>query len=132
MVFSMKIIKGNSLQFTAASHEDPTSPGAFKKVLLARGALPPGGQLAMVNWAKIPPLRSFALHYHEDMFEVFIFTSGDGVMTVDSEEEAVGAGDAVVVPPKAQHKLTNRSEISELNYVVFGISYGENGKTIVI
>lgn len=125
-------IKGAELEFTPASHEDPKNPGALKKVLLAKNALPPGGNIMMVNWAKIPADKSFSLHYHEDMHEVFVFISGTGQMQVGPDSEMVTAGDCVVVPPKTPHKLKNFSKSEEIQYIVFGISYGQCGKTIVL
>jgi mannose-6-phosphate isomerase-like protein (cupin superfamily) len=125
-------IKGEELEFTPASHEDPKDPGALKKILLGKGALPANGSIMMVNWAKIPAGKSFSLHYHEDMYEVFTFISGTGEMSVGAENAFVSSGDCVLVPPKTPHKLKNTSSLEDIHYIVFGVSYGEGGKTVVL
>lgn len=117
------------MDYIPASHEDPTDPGVYKKVLFSKLDITPG-QVQMVNWAKMPHGRAFQLHYHEDMDEVFVIVRGEVEMTVDSESEVLYAGDAVVVPAKSQHKMTNLSE-HDVEYLVFGVSRGQGGKTIV-
>lgn len=126
----MIFINGSEIEFTPASHEDPQNPGALKKVLLKKGAIPPGGNIMMLNWAKVPPAKSFALHYHEDMHEVFTFISGAGEMRVGQEVTTIKSGDCIVVPPMTPHKLSNTSVSDDLHYLVFGISHGTNGQTV--
>lgn len=84
----MKIIRFNSLDYTAASHEDPVDPGALKKVLLKWDDLP-AGRWQMINWAKIPHGKSFAPHFHEAMVEIFIILSGQVKAKVDQKEEVL-------------------------------------------
>ena len=71
----MRVIRATELEFVAASHEDPDSPGVLKKVLLQRDDLI-AGRVQMVNWALLPVGQSFSPHYHEDMEEVFIVIRG--------------------------------------------------------
>ena len=49
--------------FVPAGHEDPRSPGVWKKVLLEQAELRPG-TVRMINWARLPIGKSFAPHYH--------------------------------------------------------------------
>ena len=126
----MKLIHGNQLEFVPASHENVTAPGVFKKVLCTKADLVQG-RVQMINWARLPALSSFQLHYHEDMQEVFILMKGRVSMLVDGEESVMEPQDAVLVPPMARHKMTNLLD-SDAEYVVLGISTEKGGKTIVV
>ncbi len=121
-------IKGSDLEYVAASHEDPANPGALKKVLFAAD-LDIRGKLQMVNWAKMESGRSFELHYHQDMTEVFVIVDGQAKMNAGSEDFVMSAGDAILVPPGCPHTMTNTGNYS-LHYMVFGISEEKGGKTI--
>jgi len=123
------VSRGKALSFLAASHEDPKHPGAIKKVLFDSSTLP-SGKVQMVNWARVPAAKGFQSHYHEDMHEVFIIVSGRGEMTVNSESVVLESGDAILVPPRTLHSM-NALDGNDLDYVVFGVSSGENGKTVV-
>ncbi len=130
IVSGMKVIKGSEIPFIAAAHEDPIAPGALKRVLLKKDDLQ-NGQFQMLNWAKIPAGKSFALHYHEDMQEVFLMINGHATMTIGAETAALTRGDCVVVPIRAAHTMKNTGS-EDLEYIVFGISTGAGGKTVVI
>ena len=120
----------NNLGFIPASHENPSDPGVLKKVLFGPGELV-AGTVQMVNWAKLLPGKSFAAHYHEDMDEVFVMISGEVEMTVNHEKKVLGRGDAVLVPLCHVHSMKNLTE-DNVEYIVFGISRGKNGKTVVL
>lgn len=126
----MKVVRGTSVPFVPASHEDPRHPGTLKRVLLTAQDLFPG-QVQMVNWAEMKPGNSFRRHYHEDMAEVFIIVQGEGLMRGDSREEQLYAGDLVLVPPRVEHEMHVCGE-HVLTYIVFGVSRGTGGKTVVI
>jgi mannose-6-phosphate isomerase-like protein (cupin superfamily) len=49
-------------------------------------------------------------HYHRNTEELYLFTSGVGRMRLGDEEREVRAGDCVVIPPGAPHKLFNTGE----------------------
>lgn len=55
--------------------------------------------------ASVPPGGATAEHYHLESEEIYSFTSGTGRMRLDDEERPVRAGDTVVIPPGAVHKL---------------------------
>ena len=80
----MKIIRTDDKSFIPASHENPLSPGVWKKVLFQRDELQPG-TVQMVNWARLPVGNSFSAHYHEDMQEIFIIVAGEAEMVVAGE-----------------------------------------------
>jgi mannose-6-phosphate isomerase-like protein (cupin superfamily) len=118
------------LVFIPASHEDQVSPGVLKKVLFKKDDLMKG-RVQMINWACLPPGKSFAKHYHEDMEEIFIIVRGHAQMMIHKDRANLGTGDAVVVPVGQVHEMRNEGA-EAVEYVVVGISRGENGKTIVV
>lgn len=101
------------------------------KRVIATAADLQAGQVQMVNWAELPAGHSFQKHYHEDMQEVFMLLSGSVAMTVGDEEVKMAAGDTVIVDVKERHQMRNTGE-STAEYIVFGISSGEGGKTVVV
>jgi len=126
----MKIARAADAAFLPASHENPLAPGVWKKVLFERGDLQPG-QVPMVNWARLPASSAFAAHYHEDMQEVFVIVQGVVEMTVAAQTVELQRGDAILVDVGEIHQMRN-CEISDAEYVVFGVSRGLNGRTVVV
>jgi mannose-6-phosphate isomerase-like protein (cupin superfamily) len=57
--------------------------------------------------AVVPPGTSTIRHYHRAAEEIYVFTSGGGVMRLGDDEAPVRAGDSVVIPPGTPHQLTN-------------------------
>ena len=55
----------------------------------------------------LPPGATVAPHHHEVLEEIYYVLAGAGVMTIDDEQRAVGAGDAIYIPRRARHTLTN-------------------------
>jgi quercetin dioxygenase-like cupin family protein len=123
-------VEGSSIEYVPASHEDPTNPGVLKRVLFAAD-IDVSGELRMLNWARLEPGKSFAPHYHQDMIEFFIVVSGAPFMEVEGHVYNMVVGDAVVVHPNQVHSMSNLTD-SPVEYVVFGISKGQGGKTICI
>lgn len=126
----MKIVKSDGMEFVPAGHEDSLNPGVLKKVLFKKEDLY-NGRVQMINWAKLPPGKSFRAHYHEDMEEVFIVVEGQARIRIDEEEAIIGQGDCVLVPAGSTHKMFNES-VSNVLYVVVGITQEKGGKTIVV
>jgi len=46
-------------------------------------------------------------HYHRQAEEVYYILRGQGQMVLDGEARLVGPGDAVIIPPPAQHVIHN-------------------------
>jgi mannose-6-phosphate isomerase-like protein (cupin superfamily) len=44
-------------------------------------------------------------HYHARSEEIYLLLDGGGSMEIDGEEQTVGAGDAVLIPPGAWHRI---------------------------
>lgn len=124
------VVRANELEFEPASHEAVDNPGVFKKVLFARAKLP-AGQLQMVNWAKLPAGKSFRLHFHEDMHEIFVVVQGSAEMSLCKSQVTLGPGDAILVPPNVAHSMRSLDQ-QEVDYVVFGVTQDRGGKTVVV
>ena len=125
----MKIIRSSDLEFVPASHEPTKSPGVFKKILLYNEDIM-NGNVQMINWALLPAGRSFQAHYHEDMEEIFILLKGRAKIIIDGEEGMLETGDTVVVPMMCVHTMDNAGP-EDVEYIVVGVSLGNNGKTVV-
>jgi mannose-6-phosphate isomerase-like protein (cupin superfamily) len=69
----------------------------------------PSGNAANQSLAEatVPPGDETAEHYHRVSEEIYFFLSGAGTMRLGDDEGAVRAGDCVVIPPGAVHKLSN-------------------------
>jgi quercetin dioxygenase-like cupin family protein len=126
----MQVIRGNEIEFEAASHEDPKNPGVLKRVLARKTDLI-RGQVQMLNWSRLPQGSSFQSHYHEDMLEVFVMLGGPVAMEVDNNTVELKEGDAILIHPREVHKMENLSEGS-VDYLVFGISTEEGGQTVIV
>ncbi len=118
------------MAFLPASHENPLTPGVWKKVHFARSELQPG-TVQMVNWARLPIGNSFSAHYHEDMQEIFIIVDGTAEMVVAGESATLQRGDSILIEPRAVHRMTNRGS-QDVEYVVIGITGDRGGKTVVV
>jgi mannose-6-phosphate isomerase-like protein (cupin superfamily) len=126
----MRFVPKSAGEFVPASHEDPKNPGVLKNVLATKATLL-DGKVQMINWARLPPGKSFQSHYHEDMQEIFILVAGTAEMTVGDESREAAAGDMIVVEPREIHSMTNVGQ-TDVEYVVLGISTEEGGKTVVV
>ena len=125
----MKLIRHQQLKYQPASHENPADPGALKLILLNKSDLI-SGQIQMVNLAKIPPSRTFASHFHQDMQEVFIIITGRAKMKVGNQTVTLLPFDVVVVEPGEVHQMTALDK-TKVTYLVFGISPSGRGQTIL-
>jgi mannose-6-phosphate isomerase-like protein (cupin superfamily) len=57
--------------------------------------------------ATVPPGGATTAHYHRTTEELYYIVSGMGLMRIAEEERDVRRGDCIVIPPGAEHKLTN-------------------------
>lgn len=58
------------------------------------------------TWVEVEPGARQKMHSHEPE-QVYIVVRGEAVMTVDGDEQGVGEGDLVHVPPYAEHGIRN-------------------------
>jgi mannose-6-phosphate isomerase-like protein (cupin superfamily) len=57
----------------------------------------------------MPPNSSMGLHEHGNDEEMYIILSGEGLMTIEGKEQAVGKGDMILNKPCGTHGLLNNS-----------------------
>lgn len=68
-----------------------------------------------VTWVDVESGASQAVHSHEPE-QVYVVIAGEGLMRVGDEKHEMTAGDAVQIPPKAEHGIENTGERT-LEYV---------------
>ena len=126
----MKYMQLAKLEWIAAGHENPSSPGVIKKVLLNRfDEL--NGKLMMLNYAMIKPGESFNEHYHNGMDEVFVIVCGNAIMRIESEVVKMSKGDMMLVHAGETHKMYNMGHV-DLEYIVFGVAGNRDVETVVL
>jgi mannose-6-phosphate isomerase-like protein (cupin superfamily) len=126
----MKWIAADQSPLTPASHEDPRAPGVLRRIIAIREDFQ-AGHVQMLNWAVLPPHKSFRLHLHQDMQEVFVLIRGHVEMRVAADRRDMQPGDTVIVDAGEVHQMTNLTN-EPAEYLVFGISSGRGGRTIVV
>ena len=57
--------------------------------------------------ARLPVGASTTPHYHPQTEEIYYILSGEGQMRIAAETQTVGPGDAIAIPPGAEHQITN-------------------------
>lgn len=83
---------------------------------MQKGDLPKFGDPGFTaTWVEVAPGSRQRLHDHPSE-QVYVLTSGKGLMRVGEEEQAVAAGDLVYIPSGAIHGIENVSE-EMLTYV---------------
>jgi mannose-6-phosphate isomerase-like protein (cupin superfamily) len=66
-----------------------------------------GARNISVTWVDVPPGAEQHLHSHEDSEQVYVIVRGRGCMHVAGDEEEVGEGDLVFIPPATDHGIIN-------------------------
>ena len=82
-----------------------TLDGSTIRELAGRVSLPTFNQ--SLAEATVPAGGSTAEHYHVVSEELYFFTAGRGHLRIGDDERDVRAGECVVIPPGAVHKLAN-------------------------
>ena len=126
----MKTILADDLPFIPAGHENPLDPQVWKKVLFGQADLQ-AGRVQMVNWARLPPGKQFAAHYHEDMQEIFVIIQGTAQIVVGKETTTLRPGNAVRIDPREVHRMKNLGD-RDVEYLAVGISAQQGGRTMVV
>src|SRR5262245_4671740 len=85
-----------------------TLDGSTIRELAGPVSAPTGNQ--SLAEATVPVGGATAEHYHVVAEELYYFTRGRGRLRVGDEERDVRAGECVVIPPGAVHKLTNTGD----------------------
>jgi len=85
-----------------------TKDGSTIRELAGRVSLPAVNQ--SLAQATVPPGAATDEHFHRITEELYLFTSGMGRMELDGQARDVRAGDCVVIPPGARHRLVNTAD----------------------
>lgn len=85
-----------------------TLDGSTIRELAGRVSIPTDNQ--SLAEATVPVGGATAEHYHVVSEELYFFTAGSGRLRAGDDERDVRAGDCVVIPPGAVHKLTNTGD----------------------
>ena len=94
----MKVIRGTDLQFIE------TPGGNFGRAVAtaSRGAT----EVSVIRQRQLPGGVNPS-HTH-DREEVMVLLAGEVTVAVAEEDVVLGAGDAVIVPPRTSHRIENR------------------------
>jgi mannose-6-phosphate isomerase-like protein (cupin superfamily) len=112
----MKLVTLSELPYEAVSH----NPRIVKQVISAYGEL---GCVTQFAQAVFPPGEVAPAHRHEDITEVFLVQSGEGVILVEQNEHPLRAGCCVIVEPNESHELKNTGD-RDLVVTYFGVKAG--------
>ena len=69
-----------------------------------------------VTWVDCPPGSEQQLHQHETQEQAYVIIRGRGTMIVGDEQQEIGEGTLVVIPPRTQHAIRNTSS-EPMSYV---------------
>ena len=74
-------------------------------LLLTRGQF--GSRNLSITWVNCDPGSEQAVHSHRHNEQVYVIVRGQGLMKVSGEEQPVGPGTLVFVPPGKDHAIRN-------------------------
>ena len=57
--------------------------------------------------ARLAPGQSTTPHHHKVTEEIYYILNGTAEMTLNSDTQVVGPGDAIAIPPNARHTIKN-------------------------
>ncbi len=69
-----------------------------------------GSRNLSITWVDVPPCAEQRAHSHEEAEQVYVIVRGHGRMHVAGDEEDVGEGDLVFIPPATDHGIKNDGE----------------------
>lgn len=110
----MTITHLSQLFIQPVSHD----PHLSKQVMIANGVVP---HVTNFSQAVIPPNETVTTHHHQDMWEVFLVSEGEGSITINGTEHTLTKGTCVVVEPGEEHSLVNTGK-SALVLTYFGVA----------
>jgi mannose-6-phosphate isomerase-like protein (cupin superfamily) len=83
-------------------------------LLLTKGQF--GSQRLSITWVEGPPGSEQPHHTHPESEQVYVIVKGRGLMMVGDEEQEVGPGMLVFIPPGTPHAIRNTGS-DQLLYV---------------
>lgn len=79
----------------------------------------------------IPPGKSSPLHYHLETEESYYILQGKGQLMVGDEKTTVGAGEAILIPPRRPHRIANGGD-EDLAFLVVSVPPWQEEDMVVI
>jgi len=79
--------------------------GQVSYLLLTEGQF--GSKNLSITWVEGDPGGEQAVHAHPANEQVYVIVRGHGIMKVGDEEEEVGPGTMIFVPPSTGHAIRN-------------------------
>ena len=101
-------------QHTSTAPLNRLGDGQDSYLLLTKGQF--GSRNLAITWVDCAPGSEQRLHAHEAQEQVYVIVSGSGLMKVAGEEQEVGPGTMVFVPPRSEHAIRNIGD-GTLTYV---------------
>ena len=83
--------------------------------------------ITYVSLARLQPGLSYETHSHADHEEIYYIIAGKGKMNVDGEVGRFRDGDAIYIPVRARHSITNDGD-EMVEFLAFGGYTGERGR----
>jgi mannose-6-phosphate isomerase-like protein (cupin superfamily) len=85
-----------------------TADGSTIRSLLDRSNAPVANH--SLAEAALAPGQATVRHHHRLSEEIYYLVEGSGEMELDGERRRVTVGDAILIPPRAWHQLTNTGD----------------------
>ncbi len=91
-------------------HRDETVPFTTKDSSVVREILRPENsplRRQSLAEATLRPGATTLAHSHPNTEEVYYLLQGQGIMAIETEQQAVSAGDAIAIPAGQRHQIMN-------------------------
>jgi mannose-6-phosphate isomerase-like protein (cupin superfamily) len=109
----MKVLPFSKADLKAVSHNDRIK----KRVVLSNGEC---GNIHQLAQAVFPPTETAQAHSHEDMTEIFVVQSGQGILRIDKTNHELKPDVCAVVEPLETHEISNTGT-TDLVITIIGI-----------
>jgi mannose-6-phosphate isomerase-like protein (cupin superfamily) len=96
--------------YTQTLEESPRNHrgGQVSYLLLTKGQF--GSSNLSITWVEGEPGSEQPIHAHPENEQVYVIVRGRGLMKAGDEQQDVGPGTMVFVPPKTDHAIYNRGD----------------------
>lgn len=113
----MKIVQLAAIPETTTSH----NAAGKKRNMIPTGAIPSLVQFSQVSFA---PGEVATEHKHDDIYEVFLVESGNGVIKINGKVHDLEKGTCITVEPGELHEVSNTGS-TDLILTYFGITISD-------
>ena len=84
-------------------------------------------KMCKIKEIKVNPGHRLSYQYHNKRSETWIIIEGSALVTIDNKSKEYNAGESVVIPLKAKHRVENKSNsLLVFIEVQTGIYFGED------